>query len=52
MWEREAEFIELLHSVQQRASRESINALAQMAVEEHRQVRFWALDARALLGLP
>lgn len=38
MWEREAEFTALLHSVQQRASRGSIDALAQMAVEDHKHV--------------
>ncbi len=38
MWEREAAFIELLGSVQQRASRASIDALAQMAVEDHKHV--------------
>jgi hypothetical protein len=38
MWEREAEFTELLASVQQRASRASIDALAQMAVEDHKHV--------------
>jgi len=39
MWEREAEFAALLLSVQQRASRASIDALAQLAVEDHKQVR-------------
>lgn len=38
MWEREAAFTDLLQQVQQRASRGSIDALAQMAVEDHKHV--------------
>jgi hypothetical protein len=38
MWEREADFLALLQQVQARASRASIDALAQLAVEDHKLV--------------
>jgi hypothetical protein len=38
MWEREDEFTDLLLSVQQRASRGSIDALAQLAIDDHKHV--------------
>jgi hypothetical protein len=43
MWEREADFTALLQSVQQRASRGSIDALAQLAVEDHKAVSIFIL---------
>jgi hypothetical protein len=43
MWEREAEFTDLLLSVQQRASRGTIDALAQLAIEDHKHVGIWWL---------
>jgi hypothetical protein len=39
MWERESDFARQLNAVQTRASKEQIDALARLAVDDHKQVR-------------
>jgi hypothetical protein len=41
MWEREAEFKQLLSKCSSKASKSAIDSLVQLAIEDHALVRHW-----------